>query len=84
MSEKETDNIEYDPEHPTGEYPPGHPNDITTKIKWYNPMRREIEEKLKNGITEEDMKQVWFVEQIKNCFMGEKPKSFEEWKRNNF
>jgi hypothetical protein len=27
----------YDPEHPTGEYPPGHPNDITSRTNCTKP-----------------------------------------------
>jgi hypothetical protein len=60
--------------------------DEEEKIKWYNPMRKqiekEIEEEIKNGgLSEETLRECWFIEQIKTILQGGDSETFENWKR---
>jgi hypothetical protein len=63
QTQEQEPEITYDPEHPTGEYPPGHPNDSTKYIK---PLREQQEqphdqptEQLHDQPTDHDLEQEW-------------------------
>jgi len=38
---------------------------------------------IEEPFSEQDIREVWFIEQIKACFAGGKPLEYEEWKSQN-
>jgi len=59
------------------------------EIKWYSPMRRQIEKEMENYKTieelpEESLRESWFIEQIRTILSGGEGMAYEDWKTEIF